>query len=370
MDWFDIPLPEIIDNQYGEFLILLGIWVLIGVMTLLVLRPVVHSIFAKTETDVDDKIIEILDAPLILLVFVYGAVQSLRVLDIIPGDFHTRILTLYRFIVSFIVVYLGYRIFRVVFIPLGTEYARKKDSDIDKTILPVVDTIGGTLIILVGMFWILTVLGVNVTVFLAGIGVAGLVLAFALQDTLSNYFSGLHLLLDSPFKVGDTLKVDGEFMKVRAIGFRSTRLYHIHAHEVVIMPNNVIANQKLVNLTEPDNEYRLQMIVSVAYGSPVPLVKEILMEAVKAQKEVIMDVPKKKPTVRLRKFGESALEFRTRFFIKNVLHQWRILGDVREHVERRFREEGITIPFPQRTISYLDGGLDEDAPAPAPSPSA
>jgi small-conductance mechanosensitive channel len=286
-------------------------------------------------------------------------VDSLKVLDAVPGWFHGLLLQFYTLIVSLIVVYLAYRVFRTVFIPLGEEYASRRKTRIDQTVLSAVDLLGGVVIVVLGLFWVLSRQGIDVTVFLAGLGVAGLVLAFALQDTLSNFFSGLHLMMDRPFTVGDTLEINGEFMEVLRVGFRSTRLYNIFAHEVVIMPNNMIANQMVVNVTKPDLEYRVSVEVGVAYGSPVEQVKEILFEAVRGQEEVILDDEDKRPRVSFTDFGDSALQFRVRFFVKDVLEQWSVMTAVREHIDRRFREEGITIPFPQRTLSFLPQGEGE-----------
>ena len=369
LDWIEIPLPDFMNNQYGEFLILLAIWLLIGFMVVLVVRPIIRSLFAKTKTDLDDRVMHIIEGPVILIIFFYGIVASLDILDAIPHSTKMGLFTIYKVTVSLVVVYLAYKVFRTIFMPLGSDYAKKKGSTIDKTLLPVVETLGGTLILILGLFWVLSSMGVEITVFLAGIGVVGLVLAFALQDTLSNYFSGLHLMLDRPFDIGDTLQVDDKFLRVRKIGFRSTRLYNIYRHEIVIMPNNVIANLTLVNLTQPDLEYRIRIDVGVAYGSSVEKVKEILFEAVHAQEETILDDPNRQPVVRFKDFGESALKFRVAFFIHNVFDQWAIGTKVREHIDRRFHEEGIIVPFPQRTVSFLGPGPEEELKA-APEPIA
>ncbi len=353
LDWFDIPLPDFMDNQWGEFLILLGIWTVIGLVVLVIVRPLLHSMFARTRSHVDDAILHIIEAPVLVLIFLYGVVSSLEVLDVIPTAVHERLLQIYTLSVSVIIVYLAYKVFRAVFIPLGTEYARRKHTRVDVSVLSAVDLIGGAAIIILGLFWVLSTVGINVTVFLAGLGVAGLVLAFAMQDTLSNFFSGLHLMVDQPFRVGDTLKIENEFMRVLKVGFRSTRLYNTFAHELVVMPNNMIANQMIINLTEPDKEYRVTVTVGVAYGSPVKKVKEILLEAATSQDEIVTNDPEKSVRVRFTDFGNSALEFKVLFFVKDVLEHWRVATAVREHIDRRFREEGITIPFPQRTVSFL-----------------
>ena len=164
LNWFDISLPEFMDNQYGEFIILLGLWLLIGLIAVLVMRPIIRRLFARTKSHLDDKVLHILEGPIIMLVFFYGIVVSLNVLDDIPPDIRHGLQVLYQVVVSLVVVYLVYKVFRAVFVPLGTDYAKRKESSIDKTLLPVVDTIGGTIIILVGLFWVLGNLGVDVTV--------------------------------------------------------------------------------------------------------------------------------------------------------------------------------------------------------------
>ncbi len=360
LDLFELKLPEILDNQYGEFLVLLLLWTIIGLAVVIIVRPLIHGIFAKTKTDVDDRIIRIVDMPVIIIIFFYGIIQSTRVLDVIPDWFRDGLFQLYTVLVAIVVVYLAYKIFKTVFIPLGTEFSKKRKAGLEEVVLPMIDTIVGVVVIIIGILWILTLVGVNVTVFLAGIGVAGLVLAFALQDTLSNFFSGLHLMLDRPFKIGDTLQIGEDYCTVRSIGFRSTRVYNIFEHDIVIMPNNMIANERIVNLTEPDLNLRLSVEVGVAYGSPVKKVKEILLEAVTSQEGVVLDDPEMEPSVRFTNFGNNALEFKITFFIKDVFEQWRITTAGREHIDDRFKEEGITIPFPQRTLSFLGQGPGQE----------
>ncbi|MCK4971674.1 MAG: mechanosensitive ion channel family protein, partial [Thermoplasmata archaeon] len=303
--------------------------------------------------DVDDKVVKTVSGPVLLLIFGYGVIQSLKILDVIPDSLIVSMLYAYEVLVAIIVVYLAFKIFRLVFIPMSAGIAKKRNQDFNRTVFHLFESVGGVLVLVFGFFWVLTVMGMNVTVFLAGAGIAGLVIAFAMQDTLSHYFSGLHLMLDKPFDIGDTIEVDGAYLTVLGVGMRSTRLYNIFDHEIEIVPNSLLANQTISNVTKPDTEYRVSVEVGVAYGSPVKRVKEILLEAVTSNDEVVIDDGDKRPSANFTDFGDNALHFRIRFFVKNVLEQWRVTGAVREHIDQRFREEGITIPFPQRTISLL-----------------
>lgn len=352
-DTFDVDLPEYLNNQWAEFLILLALWMLIGIVVMLLIRVLTRLTLRTGGSDVDDKVVQTLSGPVLLLVFGYGVIQSLRVLDAMPVWLVDYLLYVYEVLVAVIAVYLSYKIFRLVFIPMAKGVSKKREQKFDRAVYDLFESVGSVLLLVFGFFWVLTVIGINVTVFLAGAGIAGLVLAFAMQDTLSNYFSGLHLLLDKPFDLGDTIELNGEFMEVLRIGMRSTRLYNIFDHEIEIVPNNILANQMISNVTQPDNEYRASVEVGVAYGSPIEKVKEILFEAVTTNDEVVIDDKDKRPRVSFTDFGNSALEFRVRFFVKDVLEQWSVMTAVREHIDRRFREEGITIPFPQTTLSIL-----------------
>ncbi len=352
-DTFEVELPDYLNNQWAEFLILLVMWLFIGILVMFAMRLLTRLALKTDRTDVDDQVVQTLSGPVLLLVFGYGVIQSLRVLEAMPDWVVDNILHAYEVLVAVIVVYLAYKIFRLVFVPMTAGIYRRRKQEFDRTVFDLFESVGAVIILVFGFFWVLTVVGMNVTVFLAGAGVAGLVLAFAMQDTLSNYFSGLHLMLDKPFDIGDTIELDGEFLTVIRVGMRSTRFYNIFDHEIEIVPNNMIANSMIPNVTRPDTEYRVSVEVGVAYGSPIAKVKEILLEAVTSNDEVVIDEGDKRPRVNFTDFGDSALLFRTRFFVKDVLEQWRVQTAVREHIDRRFREEGITIPFPQRTLSLL-----------------
>jgi len=358
-DRYEVDLPDYLNNQWVEFLILLVMWLLIGLLVMLAMRMLTRLTLRTDQSDVDDKVVHTLSGPVLLLVFGYGMIESLRVLANVPDWLVDRILHLYEVMVAIVLVYLSYKIYRLVFIPIAEGVAKKRKRRFDRTVYDLLESVGAVVIVMFGFFWILTVMGMNVTVFLAGAGIAGLVLAFAMQDTLSNYFSGLHLMLDKPFDIGDTIEMEGEYLEVLRVGMRSTRLYNIFSHEIEIVPNNILANRIISNVTAPDTEYRVSVELGVAYGSPIAKVKEILLEAVTSNDEVVIDDNDKRPRVSFTDFGDSALKFRTRFFVKDVLEQWRVKTAVREHIDRRFREEGITIPFPQRTLSMLPSGEGE-----------
>jgi len=346
----EIDLPPPLDEPWGQFVVLLLIWVLIGLSVVLIIRPIIRKAFKNTETDVDDKILKIIGGPVVIFIFLYGFIQSMQVLPDIPDWFMDGLLDLYALIVSFFVVYIAYKVFKAVFMPLGMEYSKRTESELDDVLIPLINKLGGVLIIILGLIWIASTQGINVTVLVAGFGIVGLVIAFAMQDTLANFFSGIFILTDRPFKVGDTILIDGDYCRVEKIGLRTTWLYNRFDHDIIIFPNNEMAGNKIVNLTEPDNKFKAKVAVGVAYGSDLDKVQEIMLQALKNQPGVILDDPDRAPFCRFQEFGDSSLNFKATAWIGDIFDQWKIAHNARLEIEKRFAEEEIEIPFPQRVI--------------------
>jgi MscS family membrane protein len=354
---WDVPVPDFMDNQWGYFAIWLLVWVIFGLLVVVVVRPIVHRIFKGTKTDLDDKILEIIDVPVVVFIFFYGFVWALGELKDIPDWLHRDIMQVYGLVVAVFVVYIVFKVFKAIFLPLGREYAKKTETTLDDLLLPVLEKIGIVIIFGFGTIYILRSIGLDVTVFLGGAAIIGLVLAFALQETLSDFFAGVFLLLDRPIKVGDLVLDGDDYLRVQKIGLRSVWFYNIFKHDLIIYPNHIVANMKLTNLSEPDKRFKINVSVGVAYGSPIEKVEKIMLEAISAQPGVLTEDADRLPFVRFGEFGDSALQFTVYGWVDDIMDQWRVKHDVRKHIDRRFREEGIEIPFPQRvvTVKHEDG---------------
>ncbi len=348
---------EVIDewagNQYIEFLILMGLWLLIALLVVFLIHWALKKVFAPYETGTDEEIKKILDWPVFILIIFYGLVDSLQVIKDLPDSIHETIYIIYKLVFSVIAIYLTYKIYRSVMIPFAREVSKRKGSNAHKSFIPLMDILGGMAIVVIGILWGLQFNGVDVMVFVAGLGILGIILGIGLQDTISNFFSGLWIMMDQPFAEGDTILYKEQYCEVLKVGFRTTRLYNILNHDYLIVPNNDLANQPITNLVEPDLNLRVTLEVGVEYGSPIGKVKEIIMEAIDAQPSVVQDDFERKPVVNFKEFGDDSLEFLSWYYVREVLDQWRTKGLVQEHVDRRFKEEGIVVAFPQRTVSYM-----------------
>ena len=232
---------------------------------------------------------------------------------------------------------------------------------------PLLEIIGSLLIIVFGVTNFLSTYHVDFGVLLAGVGVVGLVIALAAQDTLSNFFSGILLLLDQGFKTGDMIYFNDTYCLIRDIGLRSTKIYDIVNHVMIITPNNSLANQNILNLTRPDRYYRIRIEVGVSYDSDPDQVEKLLLEVAEQNSDVEQDDPTRMPLVRFQDFGDSSLTFVLVAWINNVIKIRQINSDLHHQVFDKLKDAGVTIAFPQRDVHIH--GVPEPASTKSPRPA-
>ena len=245
------------------------------------------------------------------------------------------------------------RVYSNYMVPLMSDWINVGNKS-DTQYGPLLDILGSILIIVFGLTNFLSTFNVEFGVLVAGVGVVGLVIALAAQDTLSNFFSGILLLLDQGFKTGDMIYFDETYCLIREIGLRSTKIYDIINHVIIIIPNNALANQNILNLTKPDRYYRLRIEVGVSYDSNPNEVEAALLEVAKNNTDIEQDDPTRKPLVRFQNFGDSTLNFALVAWIKNVIKIRQINSDLHHQVFEKLREEKIVIAFPQRDVHFFD----------------
>lgn len=180
--------------------------------------------------------------------------------------------------------------------------------------------------------------------FIAGALSVGI--GFGLQDVIKNFVSGIIILFERPFKVGDWVILGGEEGKIKQINIRSTEL-ETWTRRSVIIPNATLISSSLVNLTHGNNWQRQTVAVGVSYDSDAEQVTQMLLECAKSCKKVAK-VPA--PYVIFKEFGSSSLDFELRFYVSNIWDGWAAGSDVRYEILRRFREAGINIAYPQIVI--------------------
>jgi small-conductance mechanosensitive channel len=198
----------------------------------------------------------------------------------------------------------------------------------------------------IGFVTALVVLGVDLTKMTLLASALGVCIGFGLQTIVNNFVCGLILLLERPLRVGDTIELGGQWVKIAKIGLRSTTVRTLDRADVIIPNSDLITNQ-VTNWTLTDRHAERAIAVGVAYGSDVALVMQTLKECALAHPGV-MKSPE--PRVLFRSFGDSALNFELRVWIADVDNRLQVESDLHQEIDRRFRQAGIEIPFPQQDL--------------------
>jgi small-conductance mechanosensitive channel len=216
-------------------------------------------------------------------------------------------------------------------------------------------------VFIVGLLVLLGALGIQITPILTALGVGGLAVALALQDTLSNLFAGVHLLADKPIRVGDYVKLaDSIEGYVVDIGWRSTRVRMLQ-NVVVTIPNKRVAESTITNYDLPESRMALPIRIAVDYAADPDLIQRLLLEeatqAIKDEVPGLLAEPE--PTARLIPgFGEFSLDFTLVCHVKSFTDQFVVQHELRRRILRRFGAEGVRIPVQVRGVELRSAGGD------------
>jgi small conductance mechanosensitive channel len=206
-------------------------------------------------------------------------------------------------------------------------------------------------VLALGLLVALSQLGFHLGPILAGAGIVGFILGFALQDTLANFAAGLMILIYRPYDVGDLVEAGGVFGKVNKMSLVSTTILTID-NQTLVVPNGKIWGDVIKNVTA-QTERRVDMTFGISYSDDIPKAEKVL-EAILAEHELVLKDPE--PVVRLHTLGESSVDFVVRPWVKTDDY-WQVYWDVTREVKMRFDREDISIPFPQRDLHIFEERL-------------
>ncbi|MCM5663980.1 mechanosensitive ion channel family protein [Galbibacter mesophilus] len=193
---------------------------------------------------------------------------------------------------------------------------------------------------------VLSASGIDLTVLLTASAALFVGLGFALQYLFQDIISGILIIVDQSLLVGDVIEIDGKVGRVMDIKLRTTRAI-TRDDKIIIIPNHFFLTDIVYNFTQNHKTTRETVSVGVAYGSDTRLVEKLLLKSVENQKGILKNP---KPNVIFKDFSDSALSFDVNFFINDSFSDPRIKSDVRFRIDQLFRENGVTIPFPQRDV--------------------
>lgn len=332
------------DSRILKALLILAVFVVAAKAADIFISKLLKRLALRTKSTIDDQIIDIVHLPVFYSILLVGAVEAIhfmrppeKVLFYADGALYTLI-----------VVMLGSLMIRLS--NLWTENAFHKIADITglgKDVIPFMETVWKIVIVAAGVIFILSIWDINVTPVLASAGIVGVAVALAAKDTLANFFGGISIFFDKPYKVGDYIVLDtGERGEVVEIGIRSTRIT-TRDDILISVPNSIIANTKVINESAPVPRFRIRVAATAAYGSDIDLVEKTLLEIASANGNVL-DEPL--PRVRFRTFGDSSLNFELLCWAREPVLRGLTIHELNSAIYKAFAEKGITIPFPQRDV--------------------
>jgi small conductance mechanosensitive channel len=205
-------------------------------------------------------------------------------------------------------------------------------------------SVTGAAVMIFGVLVALSQLGVEVGPLLAGLGVIGFIIGFALQDTLGNFAAGVMILLYRPYDVGDLIEVAGGSGKVNDMTLVATTILTLD-HRTLVIPNSKIWGDVIQNVTA-QKQRRIDMVFGISYSDDIPHAERVMEEIVSGHEKVLDDP---EPVIRLHNLGDSSVDFIVRPWVKTDDY-WDVYWDITREIKIRFDSEGISIPFPQRDV--------------------
>jgi len=299
-----------------------------------------------------------------LLVFFTTTLVTVLALMLIGGSSHQRIMTMILSIkqgitvgdVTFDVLNLVYALLILIITLSILPFIQKQfvsnwltHSNLSRGAKEATQKLIGYAGVAIAVFWAFHVAGVNFKNFAIIAGALSVGIGFGLKNIVSNFISGIILLFERPISRGDWVMVGGTEGVVKDISIRSTTIQTFQQADVIV-PNSELISSQVTNWMLSNTIGRLQVPIGVAYGSDVSLVMETLEEIANRHPEVISDHPDYSAYVLFLGFGESALNFELRCFLRNIGKRSSTLSAINQGIDREFRKANIEIPFPQRVV--------------------
>ncbi|MEO8097344.1 MAG: mechanosensitive ion channel family protein [Acidobacteriota bacterium] len=331
-EWLAVLVPSVV------FLIVVAA----GLVARKIIASKLRSWSHSSGSTMHNVVLDVLRGPILLWIVMLGLFAVTETSDVSP-DLARRLEGALKLLailsVTIVAARLAGRIVRL--------YGMRRQGAATGTLTEVLATL---IVGLLGVLTLLNALGISVTPILTALGVGGLAVALALQDTLSNFFSGFYVSLAGQIRVGDFIQIEsGPRGYVTDIGWRSTTLRE-RTNNLIVIPNNKLAQSIVTNFHLPDRHTQLLIPVGVAYGSDADQVERILLEAVEqvaASNPALLNDPKPVALL-LPGFSERALEFTIICRVADYEDQFAVQHQVRKAILERFKDAGIVIPAPIR----------------------
>jgi MscS family membrane protein len=343
-EWLPRLTAFVTESKIISALIIMVVFVIAAKLVDLFLDRVLLALARKSKFRLDDAILQAVHRPLWISVVLVGALIAVRWVGPRP-PFALVLVALLKTSL----VFLWGLAFNAVIRRVTTDWIGhwRQTGRQGVEIIRLGGNIARILLLVGAVFLLLSFWKINITPLLASAGIAGIAVALAAKETLSNFFGGVSVFLDQPFRTGDYIILDtGERGEVVDIGLRSTRVMTRDDVQISI-PNAIIANTKVINESAPEPRFRVRIKVGVAYGTDVDKLEEILL-SIARNNPLVVSHPE--PRVRFRLFGDSSLDFELLCWAHRPHDKGKLVHQLNKEIYKSLDKAGITIPFPQRDV--------------------
>lgn len=332
------------ESEYFRFLlIVIGSIIFAKIFNLIVTRYI-KKITEKTRTDIDDMLMKVIRKPLYIFIILVGFYFGLKSLSFLAP--YSLWINRMFFIISALL--LSLIIARILSVLVSRWLKVQKEFERTPRLI---STVVSIVIYLIAFLMILRYLNVEITPLVATLGLGGLAVGLALQNTLSNFFAGVHIISDRPINVGDYIEMEGNIAGyIEDIGWRSTRIRTL-PNTIVIVPNSKIAESVITNNYLPVPEMSIVLQCGVAYGSDLEKVEKVTVDvARKIQQTVPGAVKTFEPFIRYHTFGDSNINFSIILRVEEFVARYLVTHEFVKALKARYDKENIEISWPVRKI--------------------
>jgi small-conductance mechanosensitive channel len=325
--------------------IVVGRW-----LVMLIVDQGLRRLVRRSKTGLDDAILDSLRTPLYCLLVIFVIEFSIQRLDFLPTAWESWLSSIFYVLYLATGFLLAGKLLNNVFIWYGKEMAIHTESELDEQLIPFFRRVALVILGGIGFIMLLSHFDIDVSSLVATLGITSLAIALAAQSALADTISGFIIMMDRPFRIGDRIELQdlNTWGDVVDIGLRSSRI-RTRDNRMVIVPNSVIGKSLIVNHAYPNEEYRIQIQIGIAYGSDIELARQTIIQAVRGVEGVLVDHPVE---VLFLEFGDSALTFRVRWWLESYTDTRRMFDRVNSAIYQELDAVNIDIPYPQQVIHH------------------
>jgi small-conductance mechanosensitive channel len=324
--------------------IIIVVGFLAGVIFEKIILRKIKKLSSKTKWESDEIFINALRGTTTVLFLVASISLALESTELSP-----HIIDLIHKVLLVLVIFFVTVVLSKISVGFVNVYSKRVDGAFTST--SIFTNITRILVFIIGILIIFQYLGISTVHILTVLGVGGLAVALALQDTLSNLFAGIQVLASGQLKPGHYLRLtSGEEGHITDITWRYTTIISLQ-NNTIIVPNSKLASAIVTDFSIPGEVISTSIEVGVSYNSDLEKVEKVTTEvAIEVLKETGVGVPEFEPSVTYKKFGDSSINMDVNFHVKKFVDQYTVKHAFIKRLHKRYREEGIEIPFPVRTV--------------------